>query len=131
MRVLTHVHVSVHVCDIVCVHACDWISHFFTSRYPYLYLNLIYTCTRRCVLSNDPWNPQPLSVPSPPASLPPSPKALHALGLRVVLDVVYNHTFASGPHSRCSVLDKLVPGYYHRRAEDGDMCHRHAHMRNT
>lgn len=39
---------------------------------------------------------------------------LHALGLKVVLDVVYNHTYAAGPHSRHSVLDKIVPGYYHR-----------------
>jgi pullulanase/glycogen debranching enzyme len=32
----------------------------------------------------------------------------------VVADVVYNHTFASGPHNTHSVLDKVVPGYYHR-----------------
>eukprot|EP00878_Enallax_costatus_P010482 GHUV01010944.1.p1 GENE.GHUV01010944.1~~GHUV01010944.1.p1 ORF type:complete len:704 (+),score=164.13 GHUV01010944.1:956-3067(+) len=50
-------------------------------------------------------------------------QALHSLGLRVVLDVVYNHTFASGPYSQNSVLDKIVPGYYHRRQEDGEMCH--------
>lgn len=31
-------------------------------------------------------------------------QALHSLGLRVVLDVVYNHTFASGPYSHNSVL---------------------------
>ncbi|KIY92798.1 alpha-1,6-glucosidase, pullulanase-type [Monoraphidium neglectum] len=41
-------------------------------------------------------------------------QSLHALGLRVVADVVYNHTFASGPHNTHSVLDKVVPGYYHR-----------------
>lgn len=45
--------------------------------------------------------------------------ALHAKGLRVVLDVVYNHTLASGPEGRQSVLDKCVPAYYHRRAENG------------
>jgi pullulanase-type alpha-1,6-glucosidase len=40
-------------------------------------------------------------------------KALAGLGLRVVMDVVYNHTNAAGvgPYS---VLDKVVPGYYHR-----------------
>ena len=38
--------------------------------------------------------------------------ALHAAGLRVGMDVVYNHTFASGQDPR-SVLDRLVPGYYH------------------
>ncbi|WDD98559.1 pullulanase-type alpha-1,6-glucosidase [Thalassomonas actiniarum] len=39
--------------------------------------------------------------------------ALHDLGYRVVMDVVYNHTNASGLNDR-SVLDKVVPGYYHR-----------------
>jgi hypothetical protein len=34
---------------------------------------------------------------------------------------VYNHVHASGPHSRYSVLDKAVPGYYIRRAEDGNV----------
>ena len=24
---------------------------------------------------------------------------------------------------RYSVLDKIVPGYYHRRLEDGEVCH--------
>ena len=32
--------------------------------------------------------------------------ALNGAGLRVVCDVVYNHTFASGPSSPHSVLDK-------------------------
>ncbi|WP_375141893.1 pullulanase-type alpha-1,6-glucosidase [Zhihengliuella sp.] len=39
--------------------------------------------------------------------------ALHGLGLEVVLDQVYNHTAASGQAER-SVLDRVVPGYYHR-----------------
>ncbi|WP_434928634.1 pullulanase-type alpha-1,6-glucosidase [Shewanella sp. HL-SH2] len=43
-------------------------------------------------------------------------KALHELGLRVVLDVVYNHTSSSGLWDN-SVLDKVVPGYYHRYNE--------------
>ena len=41
-------------------------------------------------------------------------QALHEMGLRVVLDVVYNHTNSSGLWED-SVLDKVVPGYYHRR----------------
>jgi len=41
-------------------------------------------------------------------------QALHAMGLRVILDVVYNHTNSSGLWGN-SVLDKVVPGYYHRR----------------
>ncbi|GIL87906.1 hypothetical protein Vretimale_6300 [Volvox reticuliferus] len=49
-------------------------------------------------------------------------QALHVQGWRVVQDVVYNHTFASGPSSRYSVLDKIVPGYFHRRHEDGAIC---------
>jgi len=45
-------------------------------------------------------------------------EALHASGLRLVLDVVYNHTSASGqdPHS---VLDQIVPGYYQRLDGNG------------
>ncbi len=38
---------------------------------------------------------------------------LHAAGLRVVLDQVYNHTPSSG-NAKTSVLDKVVPGYYYR-----------------
>jgi len=41
-------------------------------------------------------------------------KSLNDIGLRTVMDVVYNHTNASGQNTR-SVLDKVVPGYYHRR----------------
>lgn len=41
-------------------------------------------------------------------------KGLHDTGLRVVLDVVYNHTNSSGLWDN-SVLDKIVPGYYHSR----------------
>ena len=39
--------------------------------------------------------------------------ALHRAGLRVGMDVVYNHTSASGQAER-SVLDRIVPGYYQR-----------------
>ena len=41
-------------------------------------------------------------------------RSLNRLGLRVVMDVVYNHTYKSGLDD-LSVLDKVVPGYYHRR----------------
>ena len=44
--------------------------------------------------------------------------ALHGMGLQVVLDQVYNHTAAAG-QDPCSVLDRIVPGYYHRLAADG------------
>ncbi len=45
-------------------------------------------------------------------------EALNESGLRFVMDVVYNHTNASGQDER-SVLDKVVPGYYHRLNADG------------
>ena len=48
-------------------------------------------------------------------------KALHEAGLRVVMDVVYNHTTASGQAEK-SVLDKVVPGYYHRLDEVGNVA---------
>ncbi|MBL4942176.1 MAG: DUF3372 domain-containing protein [Colwellia sp.] len=41
-------------------------------------------------------------------------KALHDMGLRTSLDVVYNHTNSAGLYDN-SVLDKVVPGYYYRR----------------
>ncbi|XP_021690510.2 pullulanase 1, chloroplastic isoform X2 [Hevea brasiliensis] len=46
-------------------------------------------------------------------------QALNHIGLRVVLDVVYNHLHGSGPFDENSVLDKVVPGYYLRRNNDG------------
>ncbi len=44
--------------------------------------------------------------------------ALNQSGLRVVMDVVYNHTTASGQNPK-SVLDRIVPGYYHRLSATG------------
>lgn len=38
---------------------------------------------------------------------------LHRAGLRVGTDVVYNHTFIAGQEEK-SILDRVVPGYYHR-----------------
>lgn len=47
-------------------------------------------------------------------------EGLHDSGLRVVQDVVFNHTNASGegPNSN---LDEVVPGYYHRLDADGNL----------
>ena len=45
-------------------------------------------------------------------------QALHAAGLRVGMDVVYNHTTSSGQSPR-SVLDRIVPGYYQRLDANG------------
>lgn len=47
-------------------------------------------------------------------------QALNQIGLRVVMDVVYNHTNASGQSAK-SVLDKIVPGYYHRLSAEGQI----------
>lgn len=48
-------------------------------------------------------------------------QGLNGAGLRTVMDVVYNHTAASGqdPHS---VLDRIVPGYYQRLMDDGSVA---------
>ena len=48
-------------------------------------------------------------------------QALHAAGLRVGMDVVYNHTFAAGQDPK-SVLDRIVPGYYHRLDASGKVA---------
>lgn len=40
--------------------------------------------------------------------------ALHKHGFRVIMDVVYNHTYASD-----SWLERTVPGYYYRQKADG------------
>lgn len=45
---------------------------------------------------------------------------LNKAGLRVVMDVVYNHTSGSGL-SDTSVLDKVVPNYYHRLNAQGNI----------
>lgn len=46
--------------------------------------------------------------------------ALHRAGLRVGMDMVYNHMAAAG-QARKSVLDRLVPGYYHRLDARGEV----------
>ena len=47
-------------------------------------------------------------------------KAVNGAGLRVVMDVVYNHAPASG-QDRNSILDRVVPGYYHRLSATGQV----------
>jgi pullulanase-type alpha-1,6-glucosidase len=48
-------------------------------------------------------------------------QGINGAGLRVVMDVVYNHTTAAGQDPR-SVLDRIVPGYYHRLLADGSLA---------
>ena len=43
-------------------------------------------------------------------------QALHAKGIRVIMDVVYNHTY----NLEDSSLQKCVPGYYYRETPEGD-----------
>ncbi|XP_074366296.1 pullulanase 1, chloroplastic isoform X2 [Apium graveolens] len=57
-------------------------------------------------------------------------QALNRIGLRVVLDVVYNHLQGSGPFGENSVLDKIVPGYYLRMNTNGQI-ENSACMNNT
>jgi pullulanase-type alpha-1,6-glucosidase len=45
-------------------------------------------------------------------------QALHRAGLRVGMDMVYNHSSASGQNVH-SVLDRVVPGYYQRLNAQG------------
>ena len=47
-------------------------------------------------------------------------KSLHEAGWRVGMDMVYNHTSASGQHAQ-SVLDRVVPGYYQRLNAQGEV----------
>ena len=42
---------------------------------------------------------------------------LHRNGFRVIMDVVYNHTYRKD-----SWLERTVPGYYYRTEEDGTWC---------
>ncbi|MBC2034660.1 type I pullulanase [Listeria booriae] len=44
-------------------------------------------------------------------------QGLHSNGLRVIMDVVYNHVFDAGAHS----FEKTVPGYYFRYGSDGKL----------
>ena len=44
-------------------------------------------------------------------------QALHRNGIRVVMDVVYNHTYEPD-----SWLERMVPGYYNRRFADGTLA---------
>jgi pullulanase len=57
-------------------------------------------------------------------------KSLYEIGLNIVVDVVYNHTHATGD-SRYSVLDKVVPGYYQRLNPDTGEVERSTCCPNT
>ncbi|MCG5217423.1 pullulanase-type alpha-1,6-glucosidase [Streptosporangium sp. KLBMP 9127] len=78
------------------------------------------------------WGYDPLHYTVPEGSYATDPDArtkefrgmvmgLNAAGLRVVMDVVYNHTHAAG-QDPLSVLDRIVPGYYHRLLPDGSVA---------
>ncbi|HSG42438.1 MAG TPA: pullulanase-type alpha-1,6-glucosidase [Anaerolineales bacterium] len=77
------------------------------------------------------WGYDPLHYTTPEGSYSTNPSdtsrilefremvgALNENGLRVVMDIAYNHTNASGQNPN-SVLDRIVPGYYHRLNTEG------------
>jgi pullulanase-type alpha-1,6-glucosidase len=77
------------------------------------------------------WGYDPLHYTTPEGSYSTNPdgptrvvefremvQSLNDTGLRVVLDVVYNHTNAAGQSDK-SILDRIVPGYYHRLDDQG------------
>lgn len=47
--------------------------------------------------------------------------ALNESGLRLVMDVVYNHTNAAGQNEK-AIFDRIVPGYYHRLDANGNVA---------
>lgn len=75
------------------------------------------------------WGYDPLNYNTPEGSFSTDPEngtlrikefktmvaAMHKSGLRVVMDVVYNHTMLNEE----SYFNQLVPGYYYRQKEDG------------
>ena len=75
------------------------------------------------------WGYDPLNYNTPEGSYASNPadgktrikefkqmvQAMHRKGLRVVMDVVYNHTMLT----ENSYFNQLVPGYYYRQKEDG------------
>ncbi len=75
------------------------------------------------------WGYDPLNYNTPEGSYSTNPddgitrikefkqmvKALHLKNIRVVMDVVYNHTMLT----ENSYFNQLVPGYYYRQKEDG------------
>jgi pullulanase len=63
--------------------------------------------------STDPYNPT-VRI----AELKQAVQALHANGVRVIMDVVYNHMYSADP----SNLGKLVPGYYYRYTSNGKLA---------
>jgi len=77
------------------------------------------------------WGYDPLHYTTPEGSYAVNPdnrtleyrrmvQAINGLGLRVVQDVVYNHTSGAG-QTENSILDKIVPGYYHRLNLEGGL----------
>ncbi len=75
------------------------------------------------------WGYDPLNYNTPEGSYSTNPndgitrikefkqliKSLHDNGIRVIMDVVYNHTMLTDN----SYFNQLVPGYYYRQKEDG------------
>jgi len=82
--------------------------------------------TRLKTLDNYNWGYDPFHYTVPEGSYAVNPEgharivefremvqAIHNLGFRLIMDVVYNHTHQAGLEPT-AVLDKIVPNYYHR-----------------
>jgi pullulanase-type alpha-1,6-glucosidase len=79
------------------------------------------------------WGYDPLHYTTPEGSYATDPEGLartrefremvggvNGAGLRVIMDVVYNHTPAAGQDPK-SILDRIVPGYYQRLSATGQV----------
>jgi pullulanase-type alpha-1,6-glucosidase len=79
------------------------------------------------------WGYDPLHYTTPEGSYSTAPdgpartrefrqmvQGINGAGLRVVMDVVFNHTPAAGQDPK-SILDRIVPGYYHRLSPTGSV----------
>ncbi len=77
------------------------------------------------------WGYDPLYYNSPEGSYASNPAdfsritelkklvlALHNLGIGVIMDVVYNHTYYTGK----SALEKIAPGYFYRQIPEGEIA---------
>ena len=64
------------------------------------------------------WGYDPANYNVPDGSYSTDPYQLHRAGIRVIMDMVYNHTFNTVE----SNFERTVPGYFYRQKEDGTLA---------